>query len=487
MAVQLKGASNLAEVDANGNALVRTPTTEDQAGFVQLSCENDPGDVIGSRDVRPPECTEDYRLRTSVDQPLYELSFEGTNTPTAHVQQNNTTMTTAQASGILTLNSGSSTTSGHVSQVRTYRYFPLYGAFATYFEIWAKTTNETVANAIIEIGAGLASGTATPTDGVFFRFKSDGQLRGVVNRGVTETESSAISLTDPDALIETNKVHRWTIVVSAEYVQFWVNNVLRATIVTPDDSPCPTAANQLPMFVRVHNGGTPSSAKTIGLARFSCSSDAPLSKPWSHVMVGNGQGSYQTQIGSVAGPTVIRTAATDGYPASATAKTTSGWVATTGPGTTSLGGRWLSPAISTLTSEADYPLFAYQNPAGTNALPGKTLFITGIRIGETSVVTVASTNVIALFFSVGVASTAVATSTADSTTTVAPRIQTLGQQAFTATEAPGAYAAGFEVRFDSPLVVPQGAYLHIICRPVGTVTSNTLVVQGTVLVNGYWE
>ena len=42
----------------------------------------------------------------------------------------------------------------------------------------------------------------------------------------------------------------------------------------------------------------------------------------------------------------------------------------------------LTPAISTLTSEADYPVFSYLNPAGTASLPGKTLYITGIRVGE---------------------------------------------------------------------------------------------------------
>lgn len=488
MAVQIRGAANNAEVDANNNLLVRSPTVEDEAGFVQISCENDSGDATGSRTVRSPECTHDYRLRAAIEQPMFELTFEGTTTPTAHVQQNNITMTTAQASGVLTLNSGAITTINTTAQIRTYRYFPIYGPFRTYAEFWVRTTNEAIANAVIEIGLGLASSFSAPTDGVMFRFKSDGVLRGIVNRSGTETETADISLADADAPITSGYIHKFVIAINGESVDFWINDVLRASVPAPNDSPCLTGANELPAFVRVYNtASAPSSARTAAVGRISVSSDAPLTKPWAHVMAGMGQGAYQTQVGSAAGPTVVRTAATDGYPASGTAKTTSAWAATTGPATSSLGGRWLSPAISTLTSESDYPLFSYLNPAGTASLPGKTLYITGVRIGETSVVTVASTNVIALFFSIGVASTAAATNTADATTTVAPRIQVLGQQAFTATAAIGTYAAGFEVRFDSPLVVPQGCYAHIICRPVGTVTSNTLVVQGSVMVNGYFE
>lgn len=92
-----------------------------------------------------------------------------------------------------------------------------------------------------------------------------------------------------------------------------------------------------------------------------------------------------------------------------------------------------------------------------------------------------------LIYAVGVGSTAAATSTADGAATVAPRIGVLGSCYFTSAAAVGETKPGWECTFDSPLVVPAGTYLHLIVRPVGTVTSNTLVVHGSFMVNGYFE
>jgi hypothetical protein len=152
-----------------------------------------------------------------------------------------------------------------------------------------------------------------------------------------------------------------------------------------------------------------------------------------------------------------------------------------------LGGLWTSPAISTLASDADYPVFAFQNPTGTATLPGKTLYITGIRVGEAYVSAAASTNSILLSYIVMVGSSAVATSTADAATTVSGKSITVGGHGFLSTEVVGNYKPGFEVRFDSPLMIPAGHYFTFVVRPFGTVTSNTLVVTSSLAVNGYFE
>jgi hypothetical protein len=67
------------------------------------------------------------------------------------------------------------------------------------------------------------------------------------------------------------------------------------------------------------------------------------------------------------------------------------------------------------------------------------------------------------------------------------KILVIGGQAFSATGATGTHVEGFSMNFDSPLVVPTGQHLHLIARPFGTVTGNTLVMRGSVSFNGYFE
>jgi hypothetical protein len=143
--------------------------------------------------------------------------------------------------------------------------------------------------------------------------------------------------------------------------------------------------------------------------------------------------------------------------------------------------------MSSLTTDADYPVFAFLNPVGTAALPGKTLYVTGVRVGEAYVAAAASTNSMFLSYIVAVGNSASATNTADATTTVSGKSITIGGHGFTSTEAIGNYKAGFEMRFDSPLMIPAGHYFHFIVRPFGTVASNTLVVTSSLAVNGYFE
>ena len=101
-------------------------------------------------------------------------------------------------------------------------------------------------------------------------------------------------------------------------------------------------------------------------------------------------------------------------------------------------------------------MFAYLNPAGTATLPGKTLYITGVRVGESVATTVASTNSIVLTHIVAVGSTAAATSTADAAATVAPRATVIGQHGFGASDAVGTMKEGYAVDFSNgPLVVPR--------------------------------
>jgi hypothetical protein len=120
-------------------------------------------------------------------------------------------------------------------------------------------------------------------------------------------------------------------------------------------------------------------------------------------------------------------------------------------------------------------------------LPGKTLYVTGVRVGEAYVSTGATANAMFLSYILMVGNTTTTTSTADAGTTVAGKSITIGGHGFTPTEIIGNCKAGFEMRFDSPLMVPAGHYFHFVVRPFGTPTSNTLVVTSSLAVNGYFE
>lgn len=493
MSIIIKSGSSSAtmDVDANGNGKVNLPTTDTQAGFVGVLAENDPGEVTGTRYMKACEVSEDYRLRVGVDQIQYLHSFEGTVVAQDRISQVVSTHTIAQASGFLTLNNGNSTATGH-SVIRTYRTFGVYGPYTVYCSMNVAEVNPTTTGAVSEWGLGYATTNAAPTDGAFFRRPSGGanlQCVLVNNSNVINTVSvDATNLTARDGTaFDPTEANLYLIQWTANEVEFWVNDIRVASIDCATGLPTTAAACALPVFARVY-ATTPSDFRKLSVGLIAVEqADMNTGKPWPHVMAGSGGGSYQVQPGTASGGTVSRAAATNGYPASATAKTSGTWTATSAPANSELGGRWLSPAISTLTSDADYPVFAYLNPAGTATLPGKTLYVTGIRVGETIAMAAASTNGIMLIYAVGVGSTAAATSTGDAAATVAPRIGVLGSCYFTATAAIGETKAGWECNFNSPLVVPAGTYLHLIVRPVGTVASNTLTVHGSFLVNGYFE
>ena len=63
----------------------------------------------------------------------------------------------------------------------------------------------------------------------------------------------------------------------------------------------------------------------------------------------------------------------------------------------------------------------------------------------------------------------------------------MGGHGFGATDAVGTMKPGFQVLFNSPLIIRAGDYIQFIVRPYGTVGGNTMVVTGSISFNGYFE
>lgn len=499
MGVNIKGGNSgagLANVSATYELNVVTPQTEANAGFVQVSAEVDSGDVLGERTVLPLEISDDYRVRVGQDQTIFNLTFEGVNIPTAQITQILSTMTAGIGSNFLTVNSGSSVTTGQGNYCRTTRNFPTFGTYPTYLDMWIREVGHDSVNSISEWGFLYVTSavTVTPLDGVFFRRLSGGGLRAVINFNGTETEytidTTNVPSRDGVGTFDPSEVNHFLIAYHNDTIRFWINDVLVSSISCPGNQSNFTASSNIPVGFRVNNTGAVSpTGKQIQIGFINVAQgDQNTQKPWSHCMTGAGQGAYQIQLGPAAGPTVFRNATGAApWPTSATARTAGTFTATSAPAINSLGGMFLTPAISTLASDADYPIFSYLNPAGTVSVAGKTLYVTSIRVGEGYAHAAASTNAIQLMYIVAVGGSTSASSGTDSATNISPRGIVVGSHGFTSSAAQGSVQPGFEVNFSSPLVVPAGYYFTFVMRPFGTVTSNTLVVSSSLAVNGYFE
>ena len=504
MGIKLQGgndSTNLASINALHQ--LQVVTTQDSAGltggFVQMSTELDAGDVLDSRSVQRIECSDDFRTRVGVDQTLFNTTFEGTTILSTQWSAAATTLTNAQANGFLTINSATSTAAG-ASYVRSWRLFPTFGTYPTYLDMWIREGNPYATNAISEWGFLYltAQQTQQPLDGIYFRRLSGGQLKGIITTGISATvgvdtfeiDLNTTNVPSRDGVGEYDpaETNHYLIAFHNDTVRFWINDVLVGEIKCPSQLATMAASSNLPVGFRVINLTTASTARVVSIGYVNVGQgDQNTNKPWSHAMVGSGGGAYHLQVGNTPNPTVSRVLAANGHPPSGTARTAGTWTTTTAPQLNSLGGLWTSPAISTLTTEADYPVFAFGNTTGTATIPGKTLYITGVRIGDSFASVAASTNPIFLSYIVTVEASAAATTTADAATTTSGKSIVIGGQGFAAGDGVGTMKKGFKMDFDSPLVVPAGKYVTLIVRLFGTVTSNTLVVRGSVSFNGYYE
>jgi len=480
-----------ANVDATFNLNVNTPVDEGDAGYVCLSSTVDEGTVTGTRTNRAVEISDDYRVRVGVDTMWLNKQFAGTILDPAFVQVA-TTMTYTQSVGFGVLNSANATASGNTINLSTRKSFPLFSTFGTVVEAHIREGNPTSTNSSSEWGLGLLTGTATPLDGVFWRRLAGGQLQGVVNFAGTETPTNITTTAVPGrggtGSYSATDVNKYVIVISTGDVEFWINDVLVASIATPNNQGAPTQSSSLPFQFRVINSGVASAGRRIEIGFCGVQlADAVTARSWPASITGNGGSSIQTQLGT----TVAQTSNS-----LITALAAPTFTANTAPANAALGGKWISASpltagTSGLATVADvhYPIFSYLNPAGTVAIPGKDLVIRGIRVGETVVSAVLGATYTQLEWLAGFGSSAASLATADAVgppTTVSPKRIHLGSQAFLALAPAGTVAPGFFVDFgDAPQVVPPGTYLHIILSLLGNAATGTL--RGSITPIGYYE
>jgi hypothetical protein len=452
-------------------------------GAIRSYSENDSGSVTGNVYLGSPEVTSDYRLRAVEDTILDSEVFCYANQNTGKHSYAATTLTMALSGNALVTNNGNITTINTASFFRTQQYFELCGSQnATYVTFESALSAALATNTTIDYGMFLQSGTSpyAPTDGAYFRITSAG-FQGVINFNGVETTTSIFPFTHT-----INQVYGFTVAVNTDKVEFWIDDILYATLDTQISNGTPFASQALPVQIRHAIGGTAAGA-ALSLRTFSYAVQVndQGNLPYQHIATMRG-GSPQVQQGGSAGGQ-LTTYGSGAEPAAVTL------TANTSPATNTLGGLYLLPVAIT-PAASDYPLFAWQNPAGTAAIPGKVFVCTDVIIGDLSVTTALTGGPLLLQWAIGYGSTASTLATTESasftaggTTKIARKIP-LGAQALAATAAVGAISPGFQRSFgNAPIPINPGEFLHIILRIPGGTATTAGAPRGSVAVLGYFR
>lgn len=477
------GGTPLADDGGNdGTAKVNLPRTAARAGYVVAASEVDDGTVLTERLLRVGEVSLDSRQRIGMDTPMVDLSFAGSTIQSGVVNILTSGMTCAQVNGRLVMNGANATTASTRAQVQTQRTVPLFASFPSYGEAWFSEPNWDATNAVSEIGFGYpGGGVATPTDGVFLRRVGGGELRGVVNYAGSEDfvvldMTDALNFSGSGAYTPDN-VNHWVVTINNDQVEFWCNRILIGTISRFVGTGSPASSSCLPMFARVFVPAavTASAGRRMEIAYLGGSiGDMNMNQSFWMTSAAMGRGAYQTQQGVAAGQTA--NAVNNTAPALATlSNTTAGYP--------TLGGQFKFNAVA--GGETDYALFAYLVPAGTNIVEGRTLHITGVRIGEVYVEGAAIATSPTIFqWAVAVGSTAVSLATVDGSATTSPKRKLLGSQSFVVADPAGAIKSGFDN--DLGMAAPHGTYVHIILKVVSGAATASQTFRGTVAIDGYF-
>ena len=205
--------------------------------------------------------------RTTSEIMLWHDAFEGS-TVNAFWTQSVTTMTIAQATGVLTLNNSNITTLNTDAIITSQRQFPKYPRNPLYVRFRGLLTANAAANhTFVEMGLGAPSGvTATINNGAFFRWTSAGNLNAVVSYAGSETSTQILA----QGVIVTTSYYYYDVIVDDDYARFIVSDASGTPIVDTQldialTSAFISAVSHLPAFARVYvdatGGGTATQLK----------------------------------------------------------------------------------------------------------------------------------------------------------------------------------------------------------------------------------
>ena len=455
-------------------------------GSVRMQSENDSGVLTGSPYLKGPETSDDYRLRVGTDTYLFDCCFNETVPDLTKVKiAGIATMTTALQSNFVVLNaSAAATASGNYVSWQTNRFFLLRGAGPIYIEIDAQVSALPISGQVIEFGQfGFVAGTQ-PADGVWLQWTSAG-LIGVIGFSGAITQTGVL----PTGTLSVNKTYKFTISVSQNEAEFWLDDQLLGHLDIPIGQATPFTANSQPVTFMQRNNAVVSAT---GQAAFKVASitvsqaDLALSKPWSHQACGMGLMGSQGQSGGAAGSTAA-------YP-NATAATTLTGVALsqTAAIATGLGGQ---ANITAGAAGIDGMVTAFLCPSGALTQTPRNLVITGMKIASANVGAAVATTSTTMAWSLAYGATgatipSLAQAEAVALTAVtakAWRRVPIGIIAYGVGTGVGFVGNELNVKFDSPIVVHPNEWVASVCKfIVGTATASQ-VIHCHVMFDAYWD
>ena len=475
----IRGQSGVqADVDASGRQLVRLPdaTTPADVGGVRLFSENDAGESTGTPHLMSPETDEDFRLRVAQDTPLDIETFNYTAQNTGKHNYGNTTLAATWGTGGLLTNSGSVTTTTTGLRVRTYASFAVMDPATLNVAATVAFSAQPVANSIVDFGLFLdgAANPFAPTDGVFFRLSSGG-LFGVINHNGTELTTTALDFT-----YTVNRFYAFMIIIHERSAEFWIDNVLYATINTPVGQGQPYASESLPFAMRhAIVGGAAGGVLQATLKDYSVSIGGIQVADTLGEMNNRIVGAYQGLSGGTMGTLASYVNSAD--------PTASAALSNTAALVTGLGGQFRFNAAATAVT--DGIVVSYQVPALAVSARNRRLKVNGIRLSCVNVGAAVATTATAIQWSLAFGHTAVSLATAEAATTKAPRRIPVGIMTWPVAAAIGAGPQGGDIiiLFDSPIYVNPGEFFAFVAKfIVGTATASQ-VIWGTATVIYSWE
>lgn len=470
-------SGNVAEVDANHNVNVTLPVVPAQAGFSILAGElGATGDTAG-RLVEPIRMSSQGRLSVGAPVGLLNEVFNYTAVNTAVFFQNTSTQTITVAGGTLNLNAGAVVTASTYSSVKTYQYFPFSADFATYCTVDMSISVAPQINCLIEVGFFQATTNSAPTDGAFFRYDATATLKAVLNNNGTEYTSSAI--TAPSSGV----MHKYKVIVENDRALYYIDGALVANIAAPTGLGMPTYAQAQPFQFRcVHSGSAPAVANVpkLGYIWVGLQDAIGAGKATADLAALAGKMGSQGQSGQTMGSTALYT---NSLAAGAGAVATN----TTAALGTGLGGQF--SLLPTLAVPTDGIICSFLNPAATSAIPGKTLYIRGVKIqGCVTTVLVGNATAVILAFSLVYGHNALTLAQAEGAGTKAPRRVALGYEVYAAAAALGTIGSqnGVYMAFNAPIAVNPSEYVAVVAKNMGVVTT-TGVITFEIAFDAYWE
>lgn len=422
---------------------------------------NPAGDVI----LASPEVDSDYRTRMATDTMLDIETFNYTAQNTGKHNTATSTFTLSWSAVGLNTNSGSSIAVGG-STLSTYQEFPLMGSTNLYCEFTGGLNTAMFANSVVDIGLFRKGGTTpfAPTDGAYFKITSAG-VNGVINYNGTEVQTSEFTTYTP-AIADKS---RWIISINEFTVDFWIDDKLYGRLEKPQASGQPFLSSSLPFAIRHANTGATASVVQFILTDYSVSIGGAVYNRSLGEQGNAAYGSYQGLSGGTMGS--LASYANSTNPTAAVPSNT----ALTANLPNGLGGQGAVTAQAAAVTDGIWG--SYQVPAGTIAVQGKRLKITGIMINAVNIGAAVATTATTVQFSLAFGHTAVSLATTESAATKAPRRVALGYMTWPVGAAIGAQATPISIDFShGPIYVEPGHFVQLVGKfLVGTATASQVI------------